>query len=156
MPAATIYGSTTVHTVTRGLVLTHIVVLAIGYWLDRYDEALLHENIVYLKRAYDDGRFTSRWAFVWGSAYVLYFVGLAGLFFMAAWSRWLFTATWLTIVLYPVSDWSLVTINADVLRVPWKILEAVSGATLAIIWLNAWSSPGRSAEASPVNVESPR
>ena len=85
----------------------------------------------------------------------VYLVSLAGLFFMAAWARWLFTASWLIAMLYPLSDWSLVTIDADVLQVPWAILDGLGGATLAVIWLNAWSSPGRSAEGGSAGIDSP-
>lgn len=157
MSMTPLYGTTTARTATRALILMQLVVLALGLWLSaRYEAALLDKELLYIKQMHDFAANTSRSMYVMGVALVLYVVGLAGLFAMLAWARWLFTAAWLLAMFHPLVDWSMVTINADVLEVPFSILDVLGGATLAVIWLNAWSSPGRSAAGGASSVDSQR
>jgi len=149
MSTSALYGTTTARSATRVLILLQLAIMAIGLWVDfSYEEILLHSDLLEIKETYAASNIRS--IYVTGVALVLYLVSLAGLFFMARWARWLFTAGWLLLTLYPLSDWSQVTIAADVLEVPWAILDSLGGATLAVIWLNAWSPPGRGADAAQV------
>jgi hypothetical protein len=148
-----LYGTTTARTATRALVLVQVAVMVAGIALNvSLEDVLLHKELVEIKEAYDAAS-DARVMYVMGVAFVLYLISLAGLYFMTAWARWLFTVSWLLALLHPLVDWSMVTIAADVLQLPWAILDVVGGATLAVIWLNAWSSPGRSAEAGPPGVD---
>lgn len=155
MSMAPLYGMVNARTATRALILLQVAVVAVGVWLDlSYEEALLHKELLEIKEAYI-ASYDSRWMFATGAVLALYVVSLAGLFFMAVWARWLYTACWLVATLHPLADWALISINADVLMVPGAIFEVLTGATLAVIWLNVWPS-GRSAEAGPAGVGSPR
>ncbi len=151
-----LYGTANARTVTRALILLQVAVLAVGLWLNfSYEAVLLHEELLEIKNAYDASS-GSRFLYVGGVAFALYVVSLGGLFFMVAWARWPFTASWLVMTLYPLTDWTMVSINADVLQVPSAIFDIMGGATLAVIWLNPWPSSGRSAEAGSPGVESSR
>jgi hypothetical protein len=156
MPMAALYGTITARTATRTLILLQLALVAaalvVGWMLG---DALLSKDMLEIR----DARIASydrRWTYALGSLVVLHVVSLGGLYFMAGWARWLFTATWLAGTLHPVLDRSLVTIEADVVLIPTMIFGTIDGALLAIVWLNAWSSPGRSAEAGPAGVDLPR
>lgn len=154
MSMTPLYGTATVRTVTRALILLQVAVLAVGLWLNfSYEELLLHQELLEIKNAYAASS-SSRFMYLGGVAFVLYAVSLGGLFFMAVWARWLFTASWLALTLYPLTDWTMISIEVDVLQVPSAILDIIGGATLAVIWLNAWPSSGRSAAAGPAGVDS--
>lgn len=151
-----LYGTTSALTATRALILMQVAIQAVGIALNLgLEKVLLHKDLLEIKESYAAAS-DSRGMYVMAVAFVLYIVSLGGLYFMAAWARWLFTASWLLAMLHPLSDWSLVSIDADVLQMPWAILDVIGGATLAVIWLNAWPSSGRSAAAGPTGVDSPR
>jgi hypothetical protein len=154
MSITPLYGTVNARTATRALILLQVAVLTVGLWLNfSYEEVLLHEDLLEIKNAYA-ALSSSRSMYVVGVAFALYVVSLGGLFFMAVWAKWLFTASWLVAMLYPLSDWSQVTIGADVLQVPEAMLDVLGGATLAVIWLNAWSARGMASAAE--GVDSPR